>query len=302
MYSFKDYIDLVIKSLDHLYVKDESRAIAMRLLSFYLGEPSYKFIAYPQTIISNHKITPLLEAIDKLKEGVPYQYIVGYQEFYGFDFFVSPSVLIPRHETEELVLWALEFIKDRFINSEKKIRVLDLATGSGAISLSIFKEYPQFDYYAIDISNEALDVASKNLNHMIEKLALESYRDNFRFIGSDILDESSIESALRSVDDFHIIISNPPYVTNFQKKEMSKNVLDHEPHLALFVEDNNPLIFYKKIERIAEKYLKKEGALFLEINELYAKETSALFDNVVYSQVSVKKDINNKDRMIRVIK
>lgn len=302
MYSFKDYIELVIKSLDSLYVKDESRAIAMRLLSFYLEEPSYKFIAFPETIISNHRITPLMEAIEKLKEGVPYQYIIGFQEFCNFDFFVSPSVLIPRHETEELVIWALEYIKDRFVNSEEKIRVLDLATGSGAISLSIFKEYPQFDYCAIDISNEALEVASQNLNQMIEKLALESYRDNFKFIGSDILDESSIESALKSVDDFHIIISNPPYVTNFQKLEMSKNVLEHEPHLALFVDDSNPLIFYKKIERIAEKYLKKEGALFLEINELYAKETSALFENTVYSQVLVKKDINNRDRMIRVIK
>lgn len=302
MYSFKDYIELVIKSLDSLYVKDESRAIAMRLLSFYLEEPSYKFIAFPETIISNHRITPLMEAIEKLKEGVPYQYIIGFQVFCNFDFLVSPSVLIPRHETEELVIWALEFIKDRFVNSEEKIRVLDLATGSGAISLSIFKEYPQFDYYAIDISNEALEVASQNLNQIIEKLALESYRDNFKFIGSDILDENSIESALKSVDDFHIIISNPPYVTNFQKLEMSKNVLEHEPHLALFVDDSNPLIFYKKIERIAEKYLKKDGALFLEINELYAKETSALFENTVYSQVLVKKDINNRDRMIRVIK
>ena len=211
------------------------------------------------------------EAMNRLKNHEPIQYVLECAYFFGLEFLVTPAVLIPRPETEELVAWILEHF-----SKIDALKILDLGTGSGCISIALAKNLPSAQVFALDISTEALEIARFNA----KKNNVE-----INFISSNMLEWKSIQQ-------FDIIVSNPPYVLEKEKKQMKDNVLKHEPHLALFVDDASPLVFYKALRKIAQKNLSQNGLCFAELNEAFGVETKALFEvsfqNVILKKIHLK--------------
>ena len=245
--------------------------------------------------------------VDQLKQEVPIQYILGKTNFYGLNFEVNKNVLIPRPETEELVDWIIESqkleVQSRSFGKKSDFigenwRVLDIGTGSCCVAISLAKHLQNSQVFAIDISEKALETAEKNA---------EKNNVSIHFIKTDILkcndlDELSNSSRSFGIElptKYDIIVSNPPYVRNLEKAEIKKNVLDNEPHLALFVDDNDALIFYKKIAELALKNLSKKGKLYFEINQYLGKETVELLTKMNFKNIELRKDIYGNDRMIR---
>ncbi|WP_433833121.1 peptide chain release factor N(5)-glutamine methyltransferase [Flavobacterium anhuiense] len=221
------------------------------------------------------------ELLKQLKKEVPIQYLLGKTNFYGLDFEVNENVLIPRPETEELVEWIIN--ENASPDKNKRIRILDIGTGTGCIAISLAKNLPNAEVFGIDVSKKAIETAKRN--------AITNNVDvTFMFL--DILETEEFTC------QFDIIVSNPPYVRNLEKVEIKKNVLDYEPHLALFVEDNDPLIFYRKIASLAQNGLQKNGKLYFEINQYLGKEMIDLLENMSYENVELRKDIYDNDRMI----
>lgn len=245
--------------------------------------------------ISNRKYSPLLleniatekqkqcaiEIAERLKEEEPIQYIIGETEFYSLPFFVNQNVLIPRPETEELVELIL---KDS--NNTEKLHILDIGTGSGAIAIALAAKLPNAKVEAWDISSEALEVASINAKKNNVTVA---------FSEIDILNEIPIS------EKFDIIVSNPPYVLEEEKEEMEKNVLAYEPHLALFVPNEDGLKFYRRIADVSRGMLTKSGKLYFEINRAKGLETKEMLEHFGYIQVEIIKDIFGNDRMVKAI-
>ena len=220
--------------------------------------------------------------LDELKKEIPIQYLLGKTSFYGLEFEVNENVLIPRPETEELVEWIVESQKSKA--KSQKSKILDIGTGSGCIAISLAKNIPNATVFAIDISEKALATAKKNA---------EINGVNVVFIEKNILKTEDLEQY------FDIIVSNPPYVRELEKQEIRKNVLDNEPHLALFVEDNDALIFYRKIAELAQKNLTQNGQLFFEINQYLGTETVDLLEKMNFKNIELRKDIYGNDRMIK---
>ncbi|MDG1394630.1 MAG: peptide chain release factor N(5)-glutamine methyltransferase [Flavobacteriaceae bacterium] len=231
-----------------------------------------------ETLISPDTFEFFEAAIGRLLEYEPVQYILGTTSFYGLDFSVNSKVLIPRPETEELVAWIL---KDA--NPNQPLKILDIGSGSGCIAISLAKHLPQASVYALDVSPEALSVAQQNAQQ--NKVQITGFEAN-------VLEWTSPDLY------FDIIVSNPPYVRELEKEFMAPNVLEHEPHLALFVENDAPLLFYKAIVELSKINLKKEGLLYFEINEYLGVETKALFSSNHFEDVQLKTDIFTKPRMI----
>jgi release factor glutamine methyltransferase len=227
-----------------------------------------------------------LKILKSLKTGKPLQYVIGETEFYGLTFKVNPSVLIPRPETEELVEWILSDIRKSEISPEE-IKIIDIGTGSGCIPISLKINLPDAKLYAVDVSLEALEVSRQNsaLNNA-----------SIYYVQDDILNPTSEE--LKN-ERFEIIVSNPPYVLEAEKPKILPNVLDHEPHLALFVPNDDPLIFYKAIADFAIKNSDINVALYLEINENLGEETVKLLEQKGFNNIELRKDLSGKDRMIR---
>jgi len=222
----------------------------------------------------------LLEKKEQLLLHQPVQYVMGQTTFYGLLFLVNDKVLIPRPETEELTAmiinnWRLE---------SKQVSVLDIGTGSGCIAVTIKKNLPSAKVMALDASYEALEVAHKNA---------VANKTNVQITLLDFLDEKRWPELLL----FDIIVSNPPYIPLKEKEKLDKNVVDHEPHAALFVPDSNPLLFYEKIAKFGRSHLNYNGKIYLETHEDYAKEVAALF-KANYREVLVKKDLFGKERMV----
>jgi len=226
----------------------------------------------------------ILEALHLLEEEKPIQYILGETEFYGLPFKVNEDTLIPRPETEELVEWIIK--ESKHYNSE--IRILDIGTGSGCIAVALAKLIDNVKVYALDISKDALKVARKNTE--LNAVSVE-------FIEADILNIN--QSVFASESHFDIIVSNPPYVRDKEKELMKANVLNNEPHLALFVKDENPLQFYKAITDFAVEKLNENGRLFFEINEFLGKDMIRLLLKNNFKNIQLKQDIFKKDRMIK---
>jgi release factor glutamine methyltransferase len=229
--------------------------------------------------------------ISELKTEKPIQYITGEAWFYGYRFEVNENTLIPRPETEELVEWIIESTK--LEAGSEKLNMLDIGTGSGCIPISLKKEIPNVIVSAIDVSEKALEVARTN--------ALDNEVEVY-FILQNILEIDDLNelptSNFQLPTQFDIIVSNPPYVRNLEKQEIKKNVLDYEPHLALFVEDTDALLFYRKIAQLALTSLTPNGKLFFEINQYLAKETVALLENLGFKNIELRKDFVGNDRMI----
>ncbi len=223
--------------------------------------------------ISLHQRKKIKRIVSQLKKNKPIQYILEECVFFDLKFKVNSSVLIPRPETEELVKWIL---KDEFKS------MIDIGTGSGCIAISIAKN-KNVNVHAIDISNTSIKLAKKNA---------EFHDVSINFLNIDIL----TENISNKVD---IVVSNPPYVLKKEKKHMNKNVIDYEPEIAIFVDDNNPFIFYKIIAKKAKKILNRNGKIYFEINENYSEEVMKILKDYGYVNIKLKKDINDRDRMIK---
>lgn len=223
----------------------------------------------------------LISINQRLIAGEPIQYILGYSWFAGLKLKVNPAVLIPRQETEELVDW---IVKE---NVSVSPTIIDICSGSGCIGLALKKQIPHASITGIDISSSANSVAKENAQ--LQNL-------DVTFLEQDILNNKL------SFSDVDVIVSNPPYVQKSEAHFMKANVLDHEPHLALFVPEDEPLLFYQRVAMVAKQSLKKGGKLYLEINENLSKETAEILEQQGFHDISIRKDLNNKFRMIRSIK
>jgi release factor glutamine methyltransferase len=237
-------------------------------------------------VVSESEEKQLDDILSQLIKNKPIQYILGYSWFYGIKIIVNSAVLIPRQETEELVDW---IIKDEGKRPKDEIQILDICTGSGCIAIALKKNLPGARVSALDVSTEALAVAEINAaaNHQ-----------NIQFIQADILQKELTGRKL----SYDIIVSNPPYVLESEKKEMQKKELDYEPHLAMFVKHEDPLIFYSHIADLAAGNLTAGGKLYFEINEKKGREVTELLMDKGFSDVTIKHDLNGKHRIIRAVK
>lgn len=269
--------------LDEIYGSTEVSNFFYLLIEHYLNLERFVLALEPNLIVSKEEESPLFRALSKLKLQEPIQHIIGKTHFMDLEFIVNKNVLIPRPETEELVRWILEEVK----NKNSKLRILDIGTGSGCIAISLAKHFPEAKVFGLDISEEALTVAKENakLNEV-----------DITFFEGDIFE---LELELELELEFDVIVSNPPYVREQEKKEMHKNVLNNEPILALFVPDEEPLRFYEKITQLARKTLSENGVLYFEINQYLGKETMQLLKNHNFTEIELKQDIFGNDRMLK---
>ncbi len=267
------------KELKSLYPKTEIDSFFNILTEYKLGLTRVDRALQPNFELPEKEILFFKNCIEQLKQEFPVQYITGKTEFYGLSFNVNKNTLIPRPETEELVQWILDDTQDK-----KNLNILDIGTGSGCIAISLAKNSSNSQITAIDFSEPALETASKNAKQ--NKVIIE-------FLQQDILNTHTLPQ------QYDIIVSNPPYVRNLEKKEINKNVLEYEPHSALFVEDNNALIFYKKIADLAKKHLKPNGTLYFEINQYLGEETLNMLKEKGFTKNELKKDIFGNDRMTK---
>ncbi|WP_178988080.1 peptide chain release factor N(5)-glutamine methyltransferase [Winogradskyella schleiferi] len=282
-----DLQNIYHKELDAIYGKDEVNSFFYLCTEHYLNVPRIQMTLEPEFTITKPETDTFFTVLEELKQQKPIQYILRETEFYGLPFKVNEHVLIPRPETEELVDLIIKCHSER--SEKSQIKILDIGTGSGCIAISLAKNLPNADVYALDISKEALSVAKENakLNNV-----------NIRFIEANILNEIC-HSALDAQSTYDIIVSNPPYVRELEKQEIKPNVLDNEPHLALFVEDNNPLVFYKAITNFALKNLKENGRLYFEINQYLGEETRELLIDADFRDVDLIKDLNGNYRILK---
>lgn len=271
-------VDYIARELRDIYTQSEVKILSRLVLREVAGWTSAEVATRKDTELSATERLKLKEIVSRLKKNEPYQYIFGHAEFYGLSFYVNRFTLIPRPETEELVEWMLYEL-----NAQTAYKILDVGTGSGCIAIALAKKLPNAQIYACDISREALAVANKNA---------EKHGVKVQFFPMDILNPEPL------VHQWDVIVSNPPYITESEKKSMERVVLDFEPHQALFVPDDDAMLFYRHITMFAKDYLKKNGRIFFELNREKASTARALLENNGFSPVMVKKDISGNDRML----
>lgn len=284
----KNYKTTFLQELSFLYEEQEIESFFYIILEKLHGLKRIDLALNPQTVMDGAHLKQWKNIVSELKKQRPVQYILGETAFYGLSFLVNENTLIPRPETEELVELIIESTNYELRNT--KLKVLDIGTGSGCIAISLAKHLPTSEVYAIDVSEKALATAKKNAE--LNKVAID-------FISTNILDVFNLSAVAGLDKQFDIIVSNPPYVRNLEKDEIKPNVLEYEPHLALFVDDIDPLLFYRKIAELAIKNLNPNGKLYFEINQYLGKETIKLLEDFGFRNVELKKDIYGNDRMIR---
>ncbi len=287
----KDLQNIYHKELGAIYGKEEVNSFFFICIEHYLNLPRFQLALQPEFTITKSEADTFFKVLEDLKQQKPIQYILGETEFYGLPFNVNENVLIPRQETEELVDLIIRCHTQRCLsaNENKTVKILDIGTGSGCVAITIAKNLPNTKVYALDVSKEALKIAKKNaeLNNV-----------EVTFIEADLLNKSTWDLKFKELE-FDTIVSNPPYVRELEKAEIKPNVLDNEPHLALFVEDNNPLQFYKAIIAFAVTNLKPKGELYFEINQYLGEETKQLLIDADFGAVELLKDLNSNDRMLK---
>jgi len=286
----KTYKTEFYEQLFPLFPEMEVESFFYLLTESYLEKTRIQLALEPDFELNSTQLQQFEKALQRLLQQEPIQYVLGDTEFFGYPFQVNQHTLIPRPETEELVAWIIEDVKNKNQeNSQHKplnsnITILDIGTGSGCIPISLAKELPQAKVSSIDVSEEALQVARKNstLNEIV-----------VNFIQQDILKAENLQ------EKYDVIVSNPPYVRELEKEQMHQNVLDFEPKLALFVENDDPLIFYRKIAKLAKNALTENGKLYFEINEYLPEEMVSLLEEIGYQNIELKKDIFGKFRMCK---
>lgn len=274
----KDYRNQFIEKLTPQYDAMEAESFFNISLLELKGWKRIDLAMQPDAVLSLEEIEKWNSVLAELEKHRPIQYIFGKAHFYGMDFEVNENTLIPRPETEELVDWIIH--ENR---SGGKIRILDIGTGSGCIAISLAKNLPGAEVFAVDVSEKALEVATGNASRNNVKV---------NFILKDILTAESLPEA------FDVIVSNPPYVRELEKAEIKPNVLEYEPHLALFVEDSDPLLFYRKIALLAKGNLPQNGRLYFEVNQYLGNETAEMLEGYGFKNVVLRKDLYGNDRMI----
>ncbi|MGV3545420.1 MAG: peptide chain release factor N(5)-glutamine methyltransferase [Pedobacter sp.] len=273
------------EKLGVLYEEEEVHLLFLIALEEVLGYTKTDYILKKQDLVPDTGLLKLNSILIELTTGKPIQYVIGHTQFYGLDFKVNPSVLIPRPETEELVEWILSVQRSKPVVENAMVNALDIGTGSGCIAISLKKNLPKAYVTAADISTAALATAKQNalLNDV-----------GVTFVEDDILDTKLEFPHIK----FDVIVSNPPYIKEDEKLEMHENVLANEPHTALFVSNERPLIFYEAIADFALKYLSDTGHLFFEINANLGKETIQMLAAKGFVDIRLKLDMQGKERML----
>ncbi|WP_203293054.1 peptide chain release factor N(5)-glutamine methyltransferase [Luteirhabdus pelagi] len=266
--------------ISETYPEEELQSIFRILCEAILELTPIEVSLHPKRILSVAEREAFEDAIHRLKQQEPVQYIIGETEFYGLPFQVNEHTLIPRPETEELVDWIIAELKDK----KESFNILDIGTGTGCIAIALAKNLPKASVSALDVSEEALHLAKKNAAQ--NEVAVTFFHQN-------ILENNQVS------ETFDCIVSNPPYVRNSEKEQMDKNVLDYEPDSALYVSDDDPLVFYRTITRIGRQYLKPSGTLFFEINEYLSEEMKALLETEGYANITLQKDFRDRFRMLK---
>ena len=276
-----------LKDLSTVYDKDETSTLFAWLAEDLLHLKTHDLLIKTEVYIEESQLLKFQEAKERLQKGEPIQYILGYAEFFGIKIKVNPYVLIPRPETEELVQWILE----DYGASRLPISIIDLGTGSGCIPIALAKHLPQATIKALDVSAEALKLAASNLPACLGRAGSEENKTNVEFINADLL-------KMKTLPVVDVVVSNPPYVLSSEKSKMKPNVLDNEPHLALFVENDDPLLFYRKIAELVSN-LENKPLVFVEVSQYLAHETKKLFQDFGFENVELRKDFRGNDRMLK---
>ena len=296
--------------LTPLYEAGEAKAIVRWVFDVRFGLSWTDILCGKVTELSAHDQTELEKIMQRLEKGEPVQYIIGVTDFFGRQFHVAPGVLIPRPETEELCRWILasdkhgltRTVRESLHQSDAEVRIspsqsdaniLDIGTGSGCIAITLALELPDAKVTAWDISDDALRIAADNA---------KSLDANVTFEHRDILDTSLTSHLSLFTPQFDLIVSNPPYICEKEKSAMECNVLEHEPHLALFVPDDDPLLFYRAIAQYAVEALKPQGSLFFELNPLYADDLAQMLRMMSYHDISIRRDQFSKPRFLKATK
>lgn len=274
----------ISEQLSAIYEKNEADTIAELLLENITDSKKTDRILNKDKELTAEQIEKLSQCLSRLLTHEPIQYVLNESWFLGLKFYVDKNVLIPRPETEELVDWVIRNIKFPF----KELNILDIGTGSGCIPVSLKRKLRKAEVWACDICNEALAVAKHNADNL---------QADLNFIHLDFLNEQE----RNKLPSFDIIVSNPPYIPQKDKETMQQNVLAHEPHTALFVSDNNPLVFYSAIVDFSSQHLNKDGTIYCEIHENLGKEVSEIFLQNNFTP-EIKTDMQGKERMIKAIK
>lgn len=295
----KNYKNTFKSELQSIYDEQEIDSFFYIILENLHGLKRIDLALNPETVMDGTHLKHWKNRVSDLKKQKPIQYITGETEFYGLPFLVNEATLIPRPETEELVELIIKEEK-KGKREEGKVKILDIGTGSGCIAVSLAKNLRNAEVFAIDVSEKALVIAKKNA---------ELNNANVNFITSDVLKIHDFEELpisnfqLMPTDrqvpaNFDIIVSNPPYVRNLEKAEIKPNVLEYEPHLALFVDDTDALLFYRKIAELAIKNLSANGKLYFEINQYLGKETVELVESFGFKNVKLVDDIYGNNRIV----
>ncbi len=278
--NYAESVELFRQHLTSLYSEQEMRSL-IRIWADHTRNGLYsKLLSEPAFRIKEDEILHLQHFVGELQKHIPYQYVLGYTDFCSLRFEVNSATLIPRPETEELVYWILS----RYKSKNDPISILDVGTGSGCIAISLAQHLPNSTVYALDNSSEALDIA---------KLNAQKHAVNVLFECADM-------RLFKSKVKYDIIVSNPPYVKELEKKKMKENVLLYEPHQALFVPNHDPLIYYKALAQLAKDYLKSTGGIYAELNEKLSAEVADLF--TPFAKVELRDDFHGKPRMISAYK
>lgn len=279
-----------LNSLKGYYPNEEIESFFFIATEFYLDYKRIDVNLNANEAVKAESYNQFQDLIEQLKTYKPIQYVLGETEFFGLPFKVSESVLIPRPETEELVDWIIKSHSELVEEFAKKpMTILDIGTGSGCIAISLAKNVPNAKVYALDVSKEALTIAQQNV---------EQNNADVTFVNANVLELKDELDDLK----FDIIVSNPPYVRELEKELMHDNVLKYEPHLALFVDDDNALVFYKAITELSKVLLKENGLLFFEINEYLGAQMKTLLAEYQFQNIELRQDINQKDRMTKAQK
>ncbi|MFA6335444.1 MAG: HemK/PrmC family methyltransferase [Bacteroidales bacterium] len=329
--TYKNFIEDVQRRLVHLYPAEEGRAIAVRLLQHFCKISSYEHIVNSSGIIDEQMFKGDLDrAAQELVAARPLQYVLGFEEFYGRKFHVEEGVLIPRPETEELVRWILDDFKsidntyaspktgsattpfsDMTTRFSDRIRILDAACGSGCIGVTLACELaktflvpqdftPKLQVFALDFYEKTIEVTRKNATELIKRSRPQVSVIPFTVFKADLLQGPDSQNLIDN-NSLDIIVSNPPYVKESERTQMRSNVLDFEPVEALFVPDEDPLMFYKALAVWGSKLLKPGGSIYIEINETLGSEVVELLKSSGFAEVEMRKDFCSKERMVKAV-
>lgn len=292
-----EFVKAGTKALESLYPQKEARSIVLMLCEEVLGTENYTHIVEPEFKIDDKKLPELEAAMKRLKKMEPVQYVLGHTEFYGRTFKVDPAVLIPRPETELLCRDAIKLgmrvyrMRSPYGKNAEPVRILDLCTGSGCIAWTMALSIPESRVTAVDISDAALEVAAGQ-DFASELKSKETFKPEF--IKADVLDsEQEIE-----LGPFDMVLSNPPYIMESEKEDMRRNVLEYEPESALFVPDDDPLLFYRAIARWSQRFMSPDGVGLSEVNESLARQTETVFKAAGYAHTEIVRDLSDKNRYI----